>query len=57
MPPEDLQNGLSDAEARRRLDAEGYNELPSREGRSIWATAASSARFFSIRDFPQPRVL
>ena len=44
MPPEDLQNGLSDAEARRRLDAEGYNELPSREGRSIWATAAAVLR-------------
>jgi Ca2+-transporting ATPase len=36
---EDLLIGLSAAEARRRLDAEGFNELPSSERRSAWRIA------------------
>jgi Ca2+-transporting ATPase len=36
---DDLQHGLSAAEARRRLDAEGFNELPAGERRSIWSIA------------------
>ncbi|HET9863171.1 MAG TPA: cation-translocating P-type ATPase [Steroidobacteraceae bacterium] len=39
MSAADLLNGLSDAEAHRRLAAEGFNELPAREARSLWATA------------------
>ena len=41
---DDLLNGLSAAEARRRLDAEGFNELPSGEEHSPWAIAASVLR-------------
>ena len=35
----DTLTGLSDAEASRRLQQNGYNELPSSKGRSILATA------------------
>lgn len=41
---EDLLNGLSAAEAHRRLDAEGFNELPSGERRSPWAIAMGVLR-------------
>jgi Ca2+-transporting ATPase len=41
---EDLLNGLSDAEARRRLESDGYNELPSGEERSPWASALGVLR-------------
>jgi len=41
---EDLLNGLCAAEANRRLDAEGFNELPSGERRSPWAIAAGVLR-------------
>lgn len=41
---EDLLNGLSAAEARRRLDAEGFNELPAGERRSLWAIALGVLR-------------
>ena len=41
---EDLLNGLCAAEAHRRLDAEGFNELPSGERRSPWAIAAGVLR-------------
>jgi Ca2+-transporting ATPase len=44
MSAEDLLNGLSDAEAHRRLAAEGFNELPTRAARSIWATAVAVLR-------------
>jgi P-type Ca2+ transporter type 2C len=40
----DLLNGLSAAEARRRLDAEGYNELPVAERRGVWMLVASVLR-------------
>jgi Ca2+-transporting ATPase len=41
---DDLLNGLSAAEARRRLESEGFNELPSGEEHSPWAIAASVLR-------------
>jgi Ca2+-transporting ATPase len=41
---EDLLNGLSAAEARRRLASEGFNELPSSERRSPWVVAAGVLR-------------
>jgi len=40
----DLLNGLSAAEAHRRLDAEGFNELPGSERRSIWSLVAGVLR-------------
>jgi Ca2+-transporting ATPase len=41
---EDLLNGLSAAEARRRLAAEGFNELPAGERRPLWAIATGVLR-------------
>ena len=32
----DVKGGLSEAEARRRLELYGPNELPAEEGKSIW---------------------
>lgn len=32
----ELNGGLSEAEARRRLELYGPNELPAEEGKSIW---------------------
>ena len=36
--------GLSDAEAARRLELEGFNELPSAQARSLWRTALEVLR-------------
>lgn len=41
---EDLLNGLSAAEAHRRLDVDGFNELPAAGRRSLWAIAAGVLR-------------
>ena len=41
---EDLLNGLTAAEARRRLDVEGFNELPAAESRAVWAIAIEVLR-------------
>jgi Ca2+-transporting ATPase len=41
---EDLLNGLSAAEAHRRLDTEGFNELPAAKRRPLWAIAAGVLR-------------
>src|SRR6266536_6123558 len=45
FPPElKTLTGLSSAEARSRLDQEGYNELPSTRQRSTFAIAVEVAR-------------
>jgi P-type Ca2+ transporter type 2C len=46
MPPtaSDLTSGLSGAEARTRLEREGFNELPAAGRRSTWRIAAEVVR-------------
>ena len=39
--------GLSDAEVRQRLDAEGYNELPSTKKRTVFAILWDESRCLS----------
>ncbi|HEX7645473.1 MAG TPA: cation-translocating P-type ATPase [Burkholderiaceae bacterium] len=39
-----LAHGLSDSEAARRLASEGYNELPSKQTRTLWHISLEVAR-------------